>query len=252
MNLLAVTLIVLFTQTVANAAVWLRDLGNARLRQAAENKPILILFTGSDWCPACKRLKREVFMTEAFGTYADSNLILLEVDFPRHPPLPDTQRRANDALAQAYHVTYYPTVILQDSRGQVTSPIPYGGDGASGFLAKLDKHLRPEPAVANRNSGPRTARGSDLHQPEAPLFNGATTAPPRRHADLLLQSISGTGSRRLAMINHQTLGVGESARVQLESRQVRIHCMEIRTNSVILAVDGNEEPRELHLPRQGH
>ena len=37
----------------ARAATWLTDMGAAKLKVAAENKPMLVLFTGSDWCPAC-------------------------------------------------------------------------------------------------------------------------------------------------------------------------------------------------------
>jgi len=36
---------------------WLTDLEEAKKESATSNKPILIYFTGSDWCPPCKMLK---------------------------------------------------------------------------------------------------------------------------------------------------------------------------------------------------
>src|ERR1017187_4807538 len=66
------------------ALEWLTDVPAALARAKAENKTVLLDFTGSDWCGWCMRLKAEVFDQPEFSTYAHANLILVELDFPHH------------------------------------------------------------------------------------------------------------------------------------------------------------------------
>ena len=63
--------------------MWLTDYALAREQAAAGNKTILMNFTGSDWCGWCIRLRGEVFELPEFLEYAEKNLVLLELDFPR-------------------------------------------------------------------------------------------------------------------------------------------------------------------------
>ena len=62
---------------------WERSWHVAVERADASKRPILALFTGSDWCPACIRLQREVLSTPAFRAWADARAVLLELDFPQ-------------------------------------------------------------------------------------------------------------------------------------------------------------------------
>jgi len=82
---------------------------------------------------------------------------------------------------------------------------------------------------------------------ELPLYGGAPAALPQRYTDLVLKSISGTKSRRFALLNNQTIGVGESARVQLGDSEVKVRCLEVRERSVVVAVEGQEGSREVFL-----
>ena len=40
---------------------WMTDFEAAKVKAKAENKPMLLSFTGSDWCPPCMALKKNVF-----------------------------------------------------------------------------------------------------------------------------------------------------------------------------------------------
>jgi thioredoxin-related protein len=226
-------------------AAWLTDLGSAKLRMAAENKPMLMLFTGSDWCPACKNLKRDVLSSPEFGVYADANLVLLELDFPRYHVLPATQKQANAELSKAYNIRYYPTMILVDPRGQEVVRPHYDGSGAREFLDTLDKYVHSAPGGQGERKV--AARAVTPPPPPAPMFNGAPTAPPPRYNDLVLKNISGTVSRRFALINNQTLAAGEAARIKLGDGEVKVRCIEIRERSVLVQVEGQQNQRELKL-----
>jgi protein disulfide-isomerase len=72
----------------ATGATWLTDFDAAKATAKAEGKPVLLDFTGSDWCVWCIRLDKEVFTREAFVAYADASLVLVELDFPQRKEQP--------------------------------------------------------------------------------------------------------------------------------------------------------------------
>lgn len=86
-----------------------------KLDKAAEvsmktKKPLLLFFTGSDWCGWCIRLQNEVLKTPDFAKWAKDNVVLVELDFPRRSPqLPEIQQQNNE-LQQIFQVRGYPTV----------------------------------------------------------------------------------------------------------------------------------------------
>jgi thiol-disulfide isomerase/thioredoxin len=75
-------------------------------------KPIFAFFTGSDWCGWCKRLQANVFAKQAFIDWANANVILLELDFPRGKSLSPELTKQNSELQQALGVRGYPTIWL--------------------------------------------------------------------------------------------------------------------------------------------
>lgn len=229
-----------------HSAPWMTDHGGATLRRAAENKPILMLFTGSDWCPACQNLQSNVFLKAEFSTYADANLILLEIDFPKKQPLTVKQRQARESLAKSYGVTSFPTMILLDTKGQEAIRIRYSGATAKEFVTVLDNYVRKVTPgrMAQAPSGSQPARPATTAQP---LFNGAPTAPPRLYSDLTLKAITGNEGRRFALLNNQTFAAGDTAKVKLEDREVKVRCVEVREKSVVVAVDGQQGQREIRL-----
>ena len=89
---------------------WFLFVEDAYAESAATGKPILANFTGSDWCGWCIRLKNEVFKTDKFLTWAEENVVLLELDYPRKKTMSEELRVQNSSLAQAFQITGYPTI----------------------------------------------------------------------------------------------------------------------------------------------
>ena len=108
----------LFWQVNAAAADWLTDLPQAEAKAKAENKIVLMDFSGSDWCPECIALKKNVFDTKKFQAYAATNLVLVDVDFPDKKPQPSNLKRANEELKDKYNVEPLPTLIVLDQNGK--------------------------------------------------------------------------------------------------------------------------------------
>lgn len=97
---------------------WLTDFRLAQAQARQQGRPLLVEFTGSDWCPPCKQLKARILETRVFADYAASNLVLIEVDFPRWKPQSEAQKQANQELQSKFLVEGYPTVILLGPDGQ--------------------------------------------------------------------------------------------------------------------------------------
>jgi len=225
----------------ANAGGWATDLPSTLTLANGMKRLVLINFTGSDWCPACIKMKNQVFNSPAFQSYADNNLFLVEIDFPRYKTQSPAQQQANQALAEKFGVNAYPTMLLLRGDGtkvaelrRLTSP-----DDFVPHLKELVETNSPL-AVALR------ARDREASTP-LPLFGGAPTAPPPKYTQLTLKSLGGPKNRRLAMINNRTFAPGEMALVKLGDGQVKVRCLEIGDESVVIMIDGKEERQELKL-----
>lgn len=119
---------------------WLTNFAQAEAQARAENKMLLINFTGSDWCPPCIMLEKQVFSKREFAEYATKHLVLLEVDFPRRKQLSAEQRAANAKLAGEYGIEGFPTVIVLDSSGKPLGKFGYvPGLGPDKVIAVLEK-----------------------------------------------------------------------------------------------------------------
>ncbi len=101
---------------------WMVHLDKAYAESKKTGKPIMANFTGSDWCTWCKRLTRDVFVKQAFKTWADENVVLLELDFPRRKRLPEEIKKQNAGLQQAFKIRGYPSVWIfnlnKDNQGK--------------------------------------------------------------------------------------------------------------------------------------
>lgn len=94
-------------------AKWLNKMDKAQEEAKETGLPILVLFTGTSWCPYCMRLEKEVFAEKEFKDFANQNLVLLMLDFG-----PGGKGKSKDeAMAKEFGVTGFPTYFLTDASG---------------------------------------------------------------------------------------------------------------------------------------
>lgn len=115
----------------AEQLVWHTSLPEANDLSQASKKPIFAFFTGSDWCGWCKKLQNDVFSKPEFISWAQKNVILLELDYPRRKQLPPELAEQNNGLQQAMGIRGFPTIwILFVTKDEATNNFnlsPVGG-----------------------------------------------------------------------------------------------------------------------------
>lgn len=129
-----------FTALPALAADgWHTDAKKAIAEARKTNRIILMNFTGSDWCPPCQRLHREVYETREFIAWASDNVVLLELDFPRSKPQNDQLKQQNQELSKKYAIRGFPTAIFVDADGkELSRSVGYVPGGAANWIKNAD------------------------------------------------------------------------------------------------------------------
>jgi len=118
---------------------WTTDVPQAQAKAKAENKLVMMDFTGSDWCGWCIKLNKEVFSKPEFAEYAKKNLVLVEVDFPRAKKQSETLQKTNQELQKKYSIEGYPTIIVLNGQGKQVGQLGYMQGGPKAFIAELEK-----------------------------------------------------------------------------------------------------------------
>ncbi len=136
----------------AFAAVdWMTDLDAAKAKAAAENKALLLDFTGSDWCGWCIRIRREVFDKPRFEAYVKDRFVPVEIDVPNNPNFDKALRKRNEELCNQYSVEGFPTIMVTDAQGTV----------AGGFVGGI---VDPDKVESILNTGLENVRKLEAAQ----------------------------------------------------------------------------------------
>ncbi|WP_281765115.1 thioredoxin family protein [Neptunitalea lumnitzerae] len=128
-----------------NAQEWYTNMEQAKQVALKENKPIILVFQGSDWCTPCILLDRNVWSTDAFKEYAKSNYIMVKADFPRKKKnaLPEAQQDHNNKLAEKYNQNgYFPLVVILNSKGEKKGQTGFEKISAKEYIKLLNSFLK--------------------------------------------------------------------------------------------------------------
>ncbi len=136
-----------------SGVIWMTDIDLALDRAAAENRRLLVVFTGSDWCVWCQRLHEEVFTSSDFRDWIhEQSLLCVVIDFPRQTQQPAAIEQRNQELLQAYggFVTAYPTVLILDRSGSVLAKLGYVPGGPTTWIDKANRVMQAGQATVPR------------------------------------------------------------------------------------------------------
>ena len=177
---------------VGAADRWLASYEEALASAEQSGKPILTVFTGSDWCVHCRTLEEKVLHTEVFSRWAEDRVVLLMIDLPQQG-ISQEERQARSKVCIKYGVRSFPsTVIIAPDGSRIAAQAGYKGQTADAWLAALDDHL---PATA-----PKAVAGGTKEQ--SPLNDAVETARDTRRPLLLMVSRPGdkTATTRVASL----------------------------------------------------
>ena len=120
---------------------WLTDFNQAKKLSKEKELPILLVFSGSDWCAPCIKLDRNIWQSKTFVDYAKDHLVLLRADFPRSKKnkLSKEQMKKNEALAEKYNTRgFFPLVVLLNSEGAVLGKTGFKNVSPSEYIKILE------------------------------------------------------------------------------------------------------------------
>lgn len=118
----------------AQELVWETNVKKALEVSALTKKPLLMFFTGSDWCGWCIRLQKEVLKTPEFAVWAKDNVVLVELDYPRRVPQTEEIKQQNNELQQIFGIQGFPTIILANGTTK-EGKVNFEGIGSTGYVA---------------------------------------------------------------------------------------------------------------------
>jgi thioredoxin-related protein len=120
---------------------WETDYAKALEKAKAENKRVLLDFTGSDWCGPCIEFKKRVLSRTDFAAYAEKNLVLVEIDYPQRKQQSAELKKQNEKLSAQYGIDEkgFPTIVLLDSNGKVAREFTgYDGSTAADLISWIE------------------------------------------------------------------------------------------------------------------
>ena len=131
---------------------WHTDLVKAIEISTKEKKPLMLFFTGSDWCGWCIRLQNEVFKKPEFIEWANDNVVLVDIDFPNNKSKQSTElQQQNNMLQQQFGIQGYPTIHFVrpdkiDGKTNLTSlgNTGYRAGGPAAWISEANTYIQAE------------------------------------------------------------------------------------------------------------
>lgn len=130
-RLLLAAVCLFWTGSASAIGIWHRDYASALAEARAENKDILIVFTGTDWIEICAKFYEEILSEPEFINAVSPEFALVKLEYPKDGNLPREEAAQKALLREAYRVKGFPTVVLTDAEGR-----PYGLNGFQPVSAK--------------------------------------------------------------------------------------------------------------------
>lgn len=145
MNKNALLILLMIISSSIFSQNWQTNFKEAQSQAKNFHKPIILVFSGSDWCAPCIKLDKQIFQSEVFKNYADKNVVLVKADFPRKKEnsLPEELKIHNKELAEKYNKNgYFPYVLMLDSNGKVLGELGYEKIEPQAYVDKLKSFVK--------------------------------------------------------------------------------------------------------------
>ena len=181
------SIVLLFSSQYAAAdeGRWLDDPDAAIKAATKDKKDLLLLFTGSDWCPPCQKLEQEVFADEDFYAESEDKFVFVKFDFLRNSPIRAEVEKRNDEWSKKFGVDSFPTIVLVDPQLKPYAFAGYEKGGAENFLGILAESRQVRIKRDEKMAAANKAKGDE----RAKLLDEAISEMPREISDVYYEDI---------------------------------------------------------------
>lgn len=123
-----------------SASGWTTNLDSALASAKKNNKYVLVQFTGSDWCPPCIMMHKQVFSKSSFTRPVSNKFILVKLDMPKSNK---SLTLKNRKIMRDHKVTGVPFILLFGDDGREFSRFGAAEyPTVDGFIEKLREELK--------------------------------------------------------------------------------------------------------------
>jgi thiol-disulfide isomerase/thioredoxin len=129
-----------FNSSSLGSINWVKSYSDAVALSQSTSKPIVILFTGSSWCPACMKLEREVISNPEFAKAVGQKFVFLKAEFPNYSE-GSMMSSPYKALLDRYGVDAFPTMVVVNANGQQLFRVNYRNGGVRAYAQELLQKL---------------------------------------------------------------------------------------------------------------
>lgn len=164
---------------------WLTSYTKAMNMAKASSKPVVLFFTGSDWCGWCNKLEKEALETPAFSKAINDKLIFVKLDFPMHTKPDSATHQQNEQLQKKFSVRSFPTIVLVDPDQQLIGITGYRAGGGKQYATHLMKMVNEYAAYKQQmhRLGSHKFSGKELKR----LYQKAQELSLENDANLLIR-----------------------------------------------------------------
>lgn len=143
MKKLFLALVLLIGITSSAQIERVKNLTEAKTLASQEQKDIMIVFSGSDWCVPCMRLDKEILSQPGFENYASKKIVLIKADFPSRTKnkklISKEQQAYNAKLFEKYNPKgIFPFVVILNNKGEEIAETGYKKMSPSGYASYID------------------------------------------------------------------------------------------------------------------
>ncbi len=251
---------VLFFSNQAEAAQqgqinWLTNYSDALNLAQSSSKPIVLFFTGSDWCHWCIKLERESLDTREFAQAVGDKFIFVKLDFPVNSTLPSNISTQNKQLQSKYNVRGFPTLIIIDAQQQKQiGKTGYRAGGGRSYAQHLLK-------IISDNSGyQQKMQYMDQHKYSSAdlkkLYETAQAFDYSTDMDRILQEGMQTSDSEFFMIERYRIMATEGHSTDPEAVQLKQQLLALDPNNekmipykiALIDFEANHEDKEKRTP----
>lgn len=128
-----------------------------------QSRPVLLIFSGSDWCVPCIQLEKKILSDPGFVRYADAELVLLKADFPQRKKIAAGLRAQYDDLASRFNPDgTFPYVVLLTAAQRSLGTVPSTVRSPADFISSIQALIKHQPYATSKVPAPATADGIRL------------------------------------------------------------------------------------------